>query len=76
MLLRLCPATHTLPHLIVLAEVARIKSGGTISAVAPEVRVVMEALIGHPYEECWGNNAVCQKIFGSQAGLGSAVHSN
>ena len=51
-------------HLVVLNEVARVKAGGAISAVEPDVRAVMEDLIGYPYEECWGNSAVCQKIFG------------
>ncbi len=50
-------------HLIVLAEVARIKAGGEIAQVAPEVRAVMEELIGYRYEECWGNSKVCRKIF-------------
>lgn len=50
-------------HMIVLAEVARIKSGGEIADVEPEVRAVMEALTGYPYEECWGKSKVCRKIF-------------
>lgn len=49
-------------HLIVLAEIARIKAGGQIQDVAPEVRDVMETLIGYPYEQCWGNSVVCQKL--------------
>lgn len=52
-------------HLVVLGEVSRIKAGGKISDVAPEVRVVMEDLTGHAYEECWGNSPVCRKIFGA-----------
>jgi oligogalacturonide transporter len=54
-------------HLVVLGEVARIKAGGAISEVRPEVRAVMEDLVGHPYEECWGNSAVCRKIFDAPA---------
>lgn len=54
-------------HLVVLGEVARIKAGGEINQVEPEVRAVMEELIGYPYEECWGNSKVCQKIATNQA---------
>ena len=43
-------------HLIVLQEVARIKAGGKLEDIAPEVRVVVEDLVGHRYEECWGNS--------------------
>jgi oligogalacturonide transporter len=50
-------------HLVVLGEVARIKAGGQIAQVEPDVRAVMEELIGYPYEECWGNSKVCRKIF-------------
>ena len=50
-------------HLVVLGEVARIKAGGQIAHVEPEVRAIMEELIGYPYEECWGNSKVCRKIF-------------
>lgn len=46
-------------HLVVLAEVARIRAGGQISHVTADVRAVMEALIGFPYEQCWGNSTVC-----------------
>lgn len=50
-------------HLVVLDEVARVKSGGAISDIKPQVRAVMEDLIGYRYEECWGNSAVCRKAF-------------
>ncbi|MGI1325435.1 MFS transporter, partial [Klebsiella quasipneumoniae subsp. similipneumoniae] len=43
-------------HLVVLQEVARIKAGGKISDIAPEVRAIVEDLVGHRYEECWGNS--------------------
>ncbi|HBZ2416377.1 TPA: MFS transporter [Klebsiella pneumoniae] len=43
-------------HLVVLQEVARIKAGGKISDIAPDVRVIVEELVGHRYEECWGNS--------------------
>ena len=43
-------------HLIVLQEVARIKAGGKLEDITPEVRVVIEDLVGHRYEECWGNS--------------------
>ncbi|CAH0225501.1 hypothetical protein SRABI106_02060 [Rahnella aquatilis] len=54
-------------HLVVLGEVARIKAGGQNSQVQPEVRAVMEELIGYPYEQCWGNSVVCRKIFDTPA---------
>lgn len=54
-------------HLVVLGEVARIKAGGAIGHIKPDARAVMEDLIGHPYEECWGNSAVCRKIFNTPA---------
>lgn len=50
-------------HMVVLEEVARIKAGGKISDIKPEVRAVIENLVGYRYEECWGNNKVCQKMF-------------
>ena len=43
-------------HLVVLQEVARIKAGGKIGDIAPEVRLIVEDLVGHRYEECWGNS--------------------
>lgn len=49
-------------HLMVLEEVARIKAGGHISAIKPEVRKVIEDLVGYPYEQCWGNSAIGQKM--------------
>ncbi|WP_234419541.1 MFS transporter [Lelliottia sp. WB101] len=52
-------------HLIVLAEVARIKAGGKIDDIASDVREVMEELTGYPYEQCWGNSAVCKRLFDS-----------
>ena len=52
-------------HLVVLNEVSRIKAGGKISEIDPEVRAVIEELTGHVYEQCWGNSAVCRNIFDS-----------
>lgn len=49
-------------HRILLDEVARIKSGGKISDVKPEVREVIETMIGYPYEQCWGNSEICKKM--------------
>lgn len=43
-------------HPVVLQEVARIKAGGKIGDIAPEVRLIVEDLVGHRYEECWGNS--------------------
>lgn len=49
-------------HQIVLQEVSRIKAGGKMSDIQPDVRAVIEDLVGHKYEECWGNNAICRKM--------------
>lgn len=49
-------------HAVVLAEVARIKSGGKIQDISPEARAVIEDLVGHKYEQCWGNNEACKKM--------------
>ncbi|AUX94130.1 MFS transporter [Mixta gaviniae] len=49
-------------HLVVLEEVARIKAGGEISEIKPEVREVIEALVGYPYEQCWGRSDICRKM--------------
>ena len=43
-------------HKVVLQEVARIKAGGKLEDITPEVRAVVEDLVGHRYEECWGNS--------------------
>ena len=48
-------------HLIVLQEVARIKAGGKLEDIAPDVRAVVEDLVGHRYEECWGNSPLFKK---------------
>jgi len=49
-------------HLVVLGEVARIKAGGAITDVQPEVRAVMEELIGYPYEECGQQQSLPQNL--------------
>ena len=49
-------------HMIVLEEVARIKAGGAINGISPAARAVIEELVGHPYEHCWGNSPVCRKM--------------
>jgi len=49
-------------HRVVLEEVARIKAGGELSAIKPEVREVIETLVGYPYEQCWGNSDISRKM--------------
>lgn len=49
-------------HQVVLYEVARIKAGGKLGDIKPEVRLVIEKLVGLPYEQCWGNSKICQKM--------------
>ncbi|WP_051916705.1 MULTISPECIES: MFS transporter [unclassified Serratia (in: enterobacteria)] len=49
-------------HRVVLDEVARIKAGGKLGDIQPEARLVIEKLVGLPYEQCWGNSKICQKM--------------
>ncbi|MCS3407956.1 MFS transporter [Serratia sp. AKBS12] len=49
-------------HRVVLDEVARIKAGGQLADITPEARAVIEKLVGLPYEQCWGNSKICQKM--------------
>lgn len=49
-------------HRVVLHDVVRIKAGGQISDIQPEVRLVIEKRVGLPYEQCWGNSKICQKM--------------
>ncbi|MBV8041239.1 MFS transporter [Pluralibacter sp.] len=54
-------------HKVVLDEVARIKAGGDMKDITPEARAVIEDLVGYPYEQCWGNSAICQKRMSAAA---------
>ncbi|WP_165775904.1 MFS transporter [Bifidobacterium scaligerum] len=38
---------------IVLAEITRLRNGGSKTAVDPETKAVVEHLTGLPYERCW-----------------------
>lgn len=51
-------------HLILLAEIERIKAGGAIADIPAHARVVAEELTGWKYEQCWGNNPAA-KLFES-----------
>lgn len=64
---------HT--HQVVLYEVARIKAGGKLSDIKPEVRLVIEKLVGLPYEQCWGNSKICQKMNITPQGSASGYES-
>lgn len=48
-------------HMVLLEEIARIKSGGAIADIAPGPRATIEELTGWKYEQCWGNNPLGQK---------------
>ncbi len=43
-------------HKILLNEVIRLRSGGSMKDVTPETRETVESLTGFKYENCWGNN--------------------
>lgn len=60
-------------HKVVLEEVARIKAGGAIKDIKPDVREIIETLVGYPYEQCWGNSDICKKMLPS-AELASAIN--
>ncbi|GAA3631157.1 MFS transporter [Lactobacillus hamsteri] len=45
-------------HNIVLAEINRLRNGGSMTDVDPKTKKVIEGLTGFKYENCWGNNNV------------------
>ncbi|MBT1172643.1 MFS transporter [Bifidobacterium sp. MA2] len=45
-------------HERLLAEIARLRSGGSMDDATPETRALVESLTGMPYEQCWGHNNV------------------
>ncbi|KAB7790163.1 MFS transporter [Bifidobacterium leontopitheci] len=45
-------------HELLLAEIARLRAGGSMADVTPETRAMVESLTGMPYERCWGHNNV------------------
>lgn len=45
-------------HKILLDEVVRLRSGGSMADVQPATKAVVEKLTGFKYEECWGNNKI------------------
>lgn len=45
-------------HKIVLKEIKRLRNGGSMVDVDPKTKVVVEALTGFKYENCWGHNNV------------------
>ena len=45
-------------HVTLLAEIERLKNGGSKKSVTPESRQVFEQLTGWTYENSWGNNPV------------------
>ena len=49
-------------HAILLAEIARVRAGGALADVPAHARAVAEELTGWPYEQCWGNNSLAQKV--------------
>lgn len=45
-------------HKKLIAEIDRLKNGGSMKSVKPEARKVFEQLTGFKYERCWGHNNV------------------
>ncbi|RPK08392.1 hypothetical protein FH5_05022 [Priestia endophytica] len=45
-------------HVVLLAEIQRLKKGGLKKEASPEAREVVEKLTGWDYEKTWGNNPV------------------
>lgn len=45
-------------HVTLLAEIGRLKNGGSKKSVTPESRQVFEQLTGWDYEKAWGNNPI------------------
>ena len=51
---KLNPTTHKM----LLAEIERLRAGGSKADVDPETKALVEQLTGYKYEHCWGNNRV------------------
>ena len=51
---KLNPQTHQM----LLAEIERLRNGGSKDDVEPETKKLVEQLTGYSYEHCWGNNRV------------------
>ena len=51
---KLNPETHKM----LLAEIERLRAGGSKDDVDPETKQLVEQLTGYKYEHCWGNNRV------------------
>ncbi len=51
---KLNPETHQM----LLAEIERLRNGGSKADVDPETKELVEQLTGYSYEHCWGNNRV------------------
>ncbi|KEO78904.1 MFS transporter [Paenibacillus polymyxa] len=45
-------------HKKLIAEIDRLKNGGSMKSAKPEARKVFEELTGFHYDRCWGNNNV------------------
>lgn len=45
-------------HDLLIAEVERLRAGGSMADATPETRAVIESLSGFAYEKCWGHNNV------------------
>ncbi|MFT8607940.1 MAG: MFS transporter [Liquorilactobacillus ghanensis] len=43
-------------HAILISEISRLKSGGSMKDVSPDTKKVVEDLTGMKYEKLWGNN--------------------
>ena len=45
-------------RVMLAAEIARLRNGGSMADVDPATKALVEELTGFPYEKCWGNNRV------------------
>lgn len=48
-------------HKKMIAEIDRLKAGGSMQEATPETRTIFEQLTGFAYDRCWGNNNVGYK---------------
>lgn len=49
-------------HKILVDEVHRLRSGGSMKDATAEAKLAFEELTGWKYEECWGNNNVVREV--------------
>ncbi len=58
-------------RVVLAAEIARLRDGGSKADVDPETKKLVEELTGFPYEKCWGNNRIVNFSKKLESGDGS-----